>query len=448
MSQAKEKLMRCLLGLADGIKQPEQNLPLSAPANQRSLTAQDDVIAQLPRSLARQAAQIIDLFEQVDLSNRQLTEELLRCYEQLNIAFSVPAKVTGAKTVQQALLALVRGISRAVDSRFDIYLGPLAPKFSLPPDQVDLDKNVVYSPAQGDKIITARDFLRQHETALQTLVEAKTDRLVSMIGNRNVSHHDSDGKGDVLALRLVGGESGNEDFGTLLFVRSEDQAFFAAADMNLGASLAQMGSAVIGNVIFAQKLQEASIQTIASLVRATEAKDPYTSGHSTRVAEMACRLWLRLGYDPQQVKILQWAGLLHDIGKIGIKDEVLSKTGKLTEEEFAHIKSHPVKSYQVLKPVLALQDILPAVKHHHEHFDGSGYPDGLKGSQIPLHARILQIADVWDALTSTRSYRAAMTTAEAMEIMRAEAGTTMDPELVASFLEMMQQNIPTDAKAF
>jgi HD-GYP domain-containing protein (c-di-GMP phosphodiesterase class II) len=170
-----------------------------------------------------------------------------------------------------------------------------------------------------------------------------------------------------------------------------------------------------------------------------EAKDEYTSGHSTRVSEMACRLAKHIGRSEKEIKQLEWAGLLHDVGKIGIRDEVLGKTDKLTEEEFDHIKTHSVMSYKVLEPLDILRDILPAARHHHEHYDGSGYPDGLIGQEIPLLARILQIADVWDALTSTRSYRKAMTEEKAEQIMREEAGTTMDPDLVESFLIMRRK---------
>ena len=187
-----------------------------------------------------------------------------------------------------------------------------------------------------------------------------------------------------------------------------------------------------------EKINQSFLQTISSLALAMEAKDAYTSGHSTRVAQMAASLGRKLGLDQTQIQRLEWAGYLHDIGKIGIRDDILNKPGKLTEEEFEHIKTHPVLSYRVLQPVQALKCVLPAVKHHHEHYDGSGYPDGLTAEEIPLHARILKVADVWDALTTTRSYRQAMSKEQAIQILKQEVGKTMDPFITLKLLEIIK----------
>lgn len=439
MNPPKEKLLQHLLELAG-----ENNEFLPAP-NKIGFTSPDlnfDLDSEpcrMPDTLAISITKIIQMFDQAESSNRQLTQELLSSYEQLNTAFSAITNVAHCKTIRQVLASLTFEISRALNSRYDIYVGPFEGEFSLPPGQVDPGKNLVFCPSGGTDIDNTRNFYLQYESQLQILIQNTSDRQVKLIGYAPDCNSDYEGKGNVLSLRLISREENDTHHGTLLFIRSEHQSPYDAAEMNLGASLAQMGSAVMDNIISAQKLQDASIQTITSLVKATEAKDAYTSGHSARVSELACRLGRRQGLDNDQIKMLQWAGMLHDIGKIGIKDSVLSKPGKLTAEEFDHLKTHPQKSYQVLQPVRALQNVLPAVKHHHEHFDGSGYPDGLKGEKIPLAARILQIADVWDALTSNRSYRTAMSPEKARQIMHAEAGTTMDPDLVKSFLDMMKQ---------
>lgn len=438
MDPSKEKLLHHLLKLTG-----ENNSLLPEPTKDSSadpdLNIDLDIGARrVPDALAISVTKIMQMFDQAESSNMQLTQELLSCYEQLNTAFSAITNVARCKTIRQVLASLTSEISRAINSRYDIYVGPYQTKFSLPPGQVAPHKNIVFCPSGGKDIDITRKFYRQYESQLQILIQNTTDCQVQIIGYNPARNSDYQGKGNVLSLRLTSREEKNAHHGTLLFIRSGHQLPYDASEMNLGASLAQMGSAVLDNIISAQKLQDTSIQTIASLVKATEAKDAYTSGHSARVAELACRLGRYLGLDNDQIKMLQWAGMLHDIGKIGIKDDVLSKPGKLTADEFDHLKTHSQKSFQVLQPVEALQNVLPAVKHHHEHFDGSGYPDGLKGDKIPLLARILQIADVWDALTSNRSYRAAMTDQKARQIMRDEAGTTMDPDLVKSFLEMLQ----------
>ena len=131
--------------------------------------------------------------------------------------------------------------------------------------------------------------------------------------------------------------------------------------------------------------------------------------------------------------MLQWSALLHDVGKIGIRDDVLKKTGKLTKEEFDHIKEHPVRSYQVVEGIPHLAGALDGVLYHHERIDGTGYPEGLVGDEIPLQARIIQIADIFDALTSNRSYRSAYGWSQALGILREGSGTTSDPHLVKLF---------------
>lgn len=139
--------------------------------------------------------------------------------------------------------------------------------------------------------------------------------------------------------------------------------------------------------------------------------------------------------------MLQWASLLHDVGKIGIRDNVLKKEGKLTPEEFGHIREHPVRSHKVVQEVPQLLQALDGILHHHERYDGSGYPSGLKGEQIPLQARIIQIADVFDALTSNRSYRKAFDWQRALEILQEEAGKTVDPRLQKTFDALIRETL-------
>jgi len=401
--------------------------------------ASPQTIAKITQSASEIVSQILELFEQTDSCNNQLAQELLGYYEQFNCAFEATSKVARCKSIEQALPLLLDEIAHAVDAQFYYYLGPYVAEFKLPQDHRELSKNVIYSFHPQQDTTEARRFFEQHELNLQTMAQGTLNQQVLLIGYSGPHHTDIDGKGNVLAVRLLANDS-NISLGTLIMVRSHQQELFAAVDMKLAASLAKMGSAMLDNILYSQKLQEASLQTVTSLVRAIEAKDAYTSGHSSRVAEISCKLGKTVGLDPHQIQLLEWAALLHDIGKIGIREEVLSKPGKLTDEEFDHIKTHPVKSCKVLEPIDALRDIRPAVRHHHEHFDGSGYPDGLHGTQIPLLARIMQIADIWDALTSTRSYRAAMSKEEALKIIRREAGITMDPELVKIFLVLVETN--------
>ncbi len=180
------------------------------------------------------------------------------------------------------------------------------------------------------------------------------------------------------------------------------------------------------------QLQRGYADVIVALVEAVEAKDPYTRGHTQRVAELAVLIAQDLGYDSERLKVLNQAAMLHDIGKIGIPDSVLNKPGRLTAAEFDVIKEHPVRSHRIIQHAKSLQREVAGVRHHHERVDGSGYPDGLKGEAIPMDARVIAVADVLDALTSARPYREAWSVERALEIIDQESGTKLDVDCVAA----------------
>jgi putative two-component system response regulator len=160
---------------------------------------------------------------------------------------------------------------------------------------------------------------------------------------------------------------------------------------------------------------------LLSLARSIEARDPYTGGHCERLAEISARLGQRLGLPDEEIKALRCAGIVHDIGKVVVPDTILLKSGPLSPDETEIMQKHPVVGERICAPLRTFRLVLPIIRHHHEHHDGSGYPDGLRGDQIPITAAILQLADVFDALTTDRPYRAASTPAEALKIMDEEA---------------------------
>ncbi|MFI5234967.1 MAG: HD domain-containing phosphohydrolase [Gemmatimonadales bacterium] len=184
-------------------------------------------------------------------------------------------------------------------------------------------------------------------------------------------------------------------------------------------------------------LKQVTTATLEALVNALEAKDQYLRGHSARVADMAALVAAELGLDDEQVEMLRRAGRLHDIGKIGISEQVLQKHGPLTPEEFTHVKEHVVIGSQILAPLTHLGEIITFVRHHHEHWDGGGYPDGLKGAQIPRGARILGAVEIYDALTTERPYQARMEPAAAIERLRDLSGRIIDPEVYAALARVV-----------
>jgi len=190
-----------------------------------------------------------------------------------------------------------------------------------------------------------------------------------------------------------------------------------------------------------QQLQRGIYQSLLGLANALEAKDVYTRGHSERVGAASRRLALALGLPDPEAEIVARAGLLHDIGKIGVPETVLRKAGPLTSEEWALMRRHPLIGAQIVAPFEFFTAGATVIRHHHERVDGSGYPDGLAGEAIPIGARIVAVADVYDALTSDRPYRQAMSGADARAFLRAQAGVGLDGEIVDAFVGLMGNGI-------
>lgn len=192
---------------------------------------------------------------------------------------------------------------------------------------------------------------------------------------------------------------------------------------------------------FAQQLEEtrAHEATLATLCQAVETKDYYTRGHCMRVAEGSAMIARELGMSADRVQKIRYAGMLHDIGKLGVPTKVLQKTGRLTDDEYATIKLHPTRGYEIVREISFLDEALAGIRHHHERLDGHGYPMGLVGMEIPESARIISVADVFDCLTSTRSYRKAWSVQEAIAELRACAGTQFDPRMVEALVRAVER---------
>ena len=204
--------------------------------------------------------------------------------------------------------------------------------------------------------------------------------------------------------------------------------------------LASRAAQNIENARLYENLQRTFRETIEGLVSTLEAKDKYTSGHSRRVTEYALLIGQGLKFTERELERLDRAGLLHDIGKIGIRLEALNKPEKISLAEHEMFKDHTIMGKQILESIHFLREIVPLVYSHHEWWDGEGYPEGIRGDQIPLGARILAVADSYDAMTSDRPYRKAMPQARAIQELRRCAGTQFDPDLVGIFIQELEKN--------
>ena len=189
-----------------------------------------------------------------------------------------------------------------------------------------------------------------------------------------------------------------------------------------------------------EKLEKAYLDSIQTLRYTVEAKDPYTRGHSDRVSEFSVLIGEKLNMSEEDLKTLRVGGLFHDIGKIGIPDSILLKESKLTDDEYSQIKNHPSIGAHILCNAEVFKDIIPIVKHHHERYDGNGYPSKLKGEEIPFMARVAAVADTFDAMTSKRTYRNALD----IEVVKSEiercSGTQFDPQIAKVFLDILNND--------
>jgi HD-GYP domain-containing protein (c-di-GMP phosphodiesterase class II) len=225
----------------------------------------------------------------------------------------------------------------------------------------------------------------------------------------------------------------NRVIGVLNVNSKADGAAFSSHDLDVVVALAGQASLALENVRLQEDLRTAYFATLRALIIAIEAKDPYTRGHSDRVTIYAIQIGERMGIDGARRQRLMQAAILHDIGKIAVDQSILHKPGRLTAEEFEVIKRHPTVADQILKPIAHLAEVRRLLVQHHERLDGKGYPAGLRGEQICLEGRILCVADSYDAMTSDRPYRTAMSQADAIAELRRCVGTQFDGDVVEAF---------------
>ncbi|MGQ9682469.1 MAG: HD domain-containing phosphohydrolase [Anaerolineae bacterium] len=249
--------------------------------------------------------------------------------------------------------------------------------------------------------------------------------------------------GHTLAVQLAAKPS---IAGTLKLARQRHQPPFAQTEAILLQVVADQLGIALSSIVASRSLErtmhdlrEAGVQMVTALVRAVEVRDHYTAGHSMRVAHFAVMLANALSLPPGEVESIRIAALLHDVGKVGVSDLILNKPGPLTDEERSLVEQHPTIGCQIISGIPALAPCLPLVRHHQERYDGLGYPDRLAGEQIPLGARILAVADSFEAITADRAYRRGRTPAEALEILVSGAGHHWDPALVELWRQVAPQ---------
>jgi len=231
----------------------------------------------------------------------------------------------------------------------------------------------------------------------------------------------------------------DEVIGTITMTNKTDDSIFNSNDLELLSTIAAQASVALKNARLYEEQERTYLSTVQALVSAIEANDSYTRGHSDRVTRYCIQLAKKMNLPSEGVRRLEQAAILHDIGKIGIDPSLLHKEELLSEEDLADLRKHPQIGVKILGPIHFLHDILEIIEQHHERFDGQGYPCGLRGEQMLVEAKILAVADSFDAMTSDRPYRSSFTAAEALKEIGQHAGTQFDPEVARIFIDMFQR---------
>ena len=285
------------------------------------------------------------------------------------------------------------------------------------------------------------------------LVQGLSPRVVQA-GRAVVDNHFAAAPSALSVRNLVASSLVTEQgpIGMLLAVNKKGREF-DSADAKLLGSIVNQSSVFLANHRLYADLQDLLMGVLHALTATIDAKDPYTCGHSQRVARVSRRLAEKMGFDPAKVQQIYLAGLLHDIGKIGVPETTLRKEGRLTDDEYKDMKRHPVLGAKILGGIRQLEKEITGILHHHERLDGKGYPYGLRGDQLPMEARIVGLADSFDAMTSDRTYRKALSLETVVEEIRTHAGTQFDPRLVDILLGMdlhafLQEIRQEDGKVF
>lgn len=370
---------------------------------------------------AADSAEWLQKLELLRQENEALGHELLRCYEQLNFVFEITEKIAKLQDPEIILRLLLQRFGKTIGAGA-LFLDQGGRCLAIPAGDrhgwsICLDPALIQR-CLGREIEQAR----RHGHAV---VPADAPELGQVLGGAHVL---------LVPLHQEPARSA-----VVIVLRECDQPAFDSGDMLASESVLAYGGQVLANVLMVRRLQQTAIETVRALANAIDAKDNYTCGHSERVGWLARQTGFELNLPDTELELLEWAGILHDVGKIGIPEAILNKPGRLTHEEFEQIRRHPHMSYEVLRPVARLGPVLSAVLYHHENWDGSGYPHRLRGEQIPLSARVIRIVDTFDALTSTRAYRRGFPIARALQILAEESGRSTDPHITPVFIRLLER---------
>ncbi|MCB9134712.1 MAG: GAF domain-containing protein [Anaerolineales bacterium] len=365
-------------------------------------------------------------------------EETRKRAEELGIVFNVSQTIAGAPLNSQEIAFIVA-------HQFVEVLGIRECSLSLlEPDRASLRTLVDYYVENqegfvdhlwGGKVIRLVDYpatakvLRTHTTLAVQISDPAADPY-------ELAYMRSRGVATLVIVPLV---VKGEILGILELEHGPQERYYTPDELNLAITLANQAAMALENAQLYEELEESYLQTVLALARAMDARDTYTADHSQRLSIWAETIAREMGCSPEKIRAIHWAALLHDIGKIGVPDEILRKPGPLNDLEWAIMKQHPAEGAEIIAPVKRLAEVAPIIRAHQEKYDGTGYPDGLTGREIPLGARILAVVDSYSAMIDNRVYRRARPHTEALDEIIRLSGQQYDPEVVSAFLKVIER---------
>lgn len=386
--------------------------------------------------------QIIQVMELVqDITNKKRIEEKLsRAYQEVSQRFKVASEelktifglsqaMISTLNLRKVLSAIVKNASLIMGGRtcsvklLDRYGNTLSPTMNF---GLNLDYTKKASAKIGRKI------------AGLVVLKKKPIVINNIDHNKRVEYAHQlikEGVRSVLGVPII---FNSQPLGVLVTYSSREHQF-STEEIGLFSTFASQAAIAINNARMHENLHRIYLSAIKALVLAMEARSPYMKGHSKRVTRYAIKIARHMQLNEPEIDIIRYCANIHDVGKIAIPDEILNKPGKLTHSERIIIQQHPAKAQEMLLPLKFLEPGMPVVRHHHERYDGKGYPDGLGKKKIPLGARILSTVDAFDAMISERPYRHKLSLKQAIKELKVNAGSQFDPEVVKIFLKLLEQ---------
>jgi putative nucleotidyltransferase with HDIG domain len=366
----------------------------------------------------------------ISLENTRLYRGMKRKVSELSTLFEVGKTISSTLDLEKVLTLILEVATRLMEASI----------CSL--RLIGEEKEIVLSASYGlttEYFDTKKSTITKRKSIAEQALQDRTPVIITDVPNdKEYEHPKYVTKEKVTSLLCVPLVAKEESIGVLTVYSTRRQRY-TQDQVNLLSAIADQAAIAVSNAKLHEEIHHSFLRTVKALAAAVDAKDPYTKGHSEAVVKYTLDIAKELGLPKEDIESLEIAALLHDIGKIGIKEDVLLKPGKLDEEEWRVIKEHPSISAKILGPVEFPEVIMLAVRLHHEQMDGRGYPDGLSKDQIPLHASIIKVADAFDAMISDRPYRKALPLEVAINELKKGAGTQFHPKVVDTFIKIIER---------